>query len=102
MILPLRVLGSMATKFSSPTTATGPSSRRTVSRISLRSVSDGEWPCFSSTNAAITSPRVSSGRPTTPHSATAGCVTTALSTSMVPSRCAAILMISSARPQNQK
>jgi hypothetical protein len=41
MILPLRVFGSMPTKFSSPITATGPSSWRMVSMSVLRSSSDG-------------------------------------------------------------
>ncbi len=76
MILPLRVLGSDATKFISPMTATGPSSRRIVSRTSCRSHRCGRWPCLSTTNAEITSPRTSSGRPVTPASATAECLRT--------------------------
>ena len=53
------------------------------------------------TNAAITSPRSSSGPPVTPASATAGWRRNAVSTSIVPIRWPAILMISSARPANQ-
>jgi hypothetical protein len=101
MILPLRVLGSELTKFSSPTTATGPSSRRIVSSTSRRSPSEGVNPCLRTTNAETTSPRSSSGRPVTPASATAACWRQAVSTSIVPILCPAILMISSARPANQ-
>ncbi len=53
------------------------------------------------TKADMTSPRSSSGLPTTPASATEGWVRSADSTSMVPIRWAAILIISSARPLNQ-
>ena len=101
MILPERVFGSASTKFNSPITAIGPISLRTVRTISVRSSSDGSLPVLSTTNAEMTSPRSSSGRPVTPASATALWRRIALSTSIVPSRCAAILMISSARPLNQ-
>ena len=101
MILPLRVLGSIGTNVSSPMTASAPSSSRTVATSSRRSPSDGCRPCLSTTNAAMTSPRSSSGRPVAPASATAGWRRIADSTSIVPRRCAAILMISSARPRNQ-
>src|SRR4029450_2527270 len=71
MIFPLRVFGSVVTKFSSPMTATGPNSRRSVATSACRSSADGVWPRLRSTNAEITSPRVSSGPPTTPHAPTA-------------------------------
>ncbi len=86
MILPLRVLGRARTKFTSPMTATGPSSRRTVWMSSDRNASEGSWPAFSTTKAEITSPRSSSGRPVAPASATAGWRRKAVSTSMVPMR----------------
>ncbi len=100
MILPLRVLGSMATKLRSPITATGPSSRRTVFSSSVFSSAEGCRPCLRTTKAEITSMRTGSGRPVTPASATAGWRRNAVSTSIVPIRWPAILMISSARPLN--
>ena len=102
MILPLRVFGSIDTKLQLAITATGPSSLRTVASSSASSSSDGSWPVLSTTKAEITSPRSSSGRPVTPASATAGWRRKAVSTSIVPMRWPAILMISSARPLNQK
>ena len=101
MIFPLRVFGSELTKFRSPITATGPSSRRIVARMLLPQRLRRFVPCLSTTKAEMTSPRSSSGRPVTPASATAECWRHAVSTSIVPMRCPAILMISSARPANQ-
>ena len=102
MILPLRVLGSMSTKFSSPITATGPElAAHRGEQLLLAARRTARVPCFSTTKAEMTSPRSSSGRPVTPASATAGWRRKAVSTSMVPMRWAAILMISSARPLNQ-
>ena len=101
MILPLRVLGSIFTKLTSPMTANGPSSRRTVSMSSVRSWSLAVRPSLRTMNDDMTSPRSSSGRPVTPASATSSWRRNADSTSMVPRRCAAILMTSSARPENQ-
>ena len=51
MILPLRVFGTMSTKFNSPMTATGPSSRRTCSSSSTSTFSEGWKPCLTTTKA---------------------------------------------------
>ncbi|MNC85261.1 hypothetical protein D3C83_08520 [compost metagenome] len=102
MILPLRVLGRPPTKLQSAMTATGPSSLRTVAISSACSSSEGVWSPLRTMKAEMTSPRSSSGRPVTPASATAGWRRNAVSTSIVPMRWPAILMISSARPLNQK
>ena len=91
----------MSTNESAPMTATGPSSSRTVASSSPAQLVGRRLPALRATNAAITSPRSSSGMPVTPASATAGWRRNAVSTSIVPSRWAAILMISSARPANQ-
>ena len=47
-------------------------------------------------------PLISCGMPTTAASTTASCATSALSTSIVPSRCPDTLMTSSMRPMIQK
>ena len=59
-------------------------------------------PSFSVTNAATAWPLISCGRPTTAASATFGWSTSALSTSIVPSRCPATFSTSSTRPSSQK
>ena len=56
IILPLRVFGSISTKFNSPITAMGPRLRRTVCISSRRSSSEGWKPSLRTAKAEITSP----------------------------------------------
>ena len=73
----------------------------TCSQSCRRSSSLGVLPVRSVQNTTIASPLISSGRDTTAASATAVWLTSALSISMVLSRCLATLMTSSTRPSTQ-
>jgi len=72
MIFPLRVLGSSAAKMRSAGLAMAPIWVTTWFRISSRSSSEVEIPSKTLTNAATACPLISSARPTTAASATAG------------------------------
>src|SRR5262249_49211826 len=102
MILPLRVLGSLSGKAMSAGTAIDPSVCRTWSLRLASSSGDPVWPTRRITNALMFSPLISSGRPMTAASATAGWLTSAPSTSAVPMRWPATFNTSSARPTTVK
>src|SRR5207244_3344250 len=95
MIFPLRVLGSASVKRMSSGRAKAPISLATCSRSTRLSSSLGVRLDSSVTKAAIAWPFSSSGRPTTAASATAGWLTSALSTSIVPRRWPATFTTSS-------
>jgi hypothetical protein len=97
----MRVLGRLGRNSISRGATAGPSLRRAWATSSRFSVSLGAKPERSDTNALTTSSTVGSGLPITPASATAGCSSSALSTSKGPIRCPADLITSSARPTNQ-
>ena len=102
MILPERVLGRLSPKRMSLGLAIGPISLPTQSRsclaMALASSPTGRER-FSTTNAQIASPVVSSGRPTTAASATSSVqLTSADSISIVPMRWPLTLSTSSMRP----
>ena len=96
MIFPDRVFGNTGVKSISVGTAIGPSSFLTCSFNALTMSSDPDSPALSVTNPLICSPFISSGFPITAASATAGCDTSALSTSADPILCPATFSTSSA------
>src|SRR6185437_13124332 len=102
MILPERVLGKSALNRMSSGLASAPILSATWSRSSSRSSGDDLKPSRRVTNAASAWPFNSCWRPTTADSATAGCDTSADSTSIVPMRWPATLSTSSTRPRIQK
>ena len=102
MILPLRVLGRLARKSIALGATAAPRRLRAWPSSSRFSASLGSKPGLSATKALTISPTIGSGMPMTPASATAGCSSSALSTSNGPIRWPADLITSSARPTNQK
>ena len=102
MILPLRVFGSASVKRISSGRAMAPISFTTCSFSAPLSASSTGTPACTVTKATRAWPFRSSGRPTTAASATLGWETSALSTSIVPSRWPATFMTSSTRPMIQK
>ena len=102
MILPERVLGRSSVNRIDFGFAIGPMWCATWSRSSATSASLGSLPARRITNAATACPVVSSVLPTTAASATAGCDTSADSTSVVEMLWPATSMMSSTRPSSQK
>ena len=103
MILPLRVLGSESVKRMIVGTRERADLLDHVLRAVRRAIVASPWRAPSSvTNATTAWPFISSGLPTTAASATVGCDTSALSTSIVPSRWPETLITSSTRPMIQK
>ena len=102
MIFPLRVRGSVPRNAISFGATAAPRRLRAKPISSRASSSLGAYPGLSETNAFTTSSATGSGLPMTPASATAGCSSSALSTSNGPMRWPADLITSSARPTNQK
>src|SRR5581483_6105382 len=101
-IFPLRVFGSASTNSISRGYLYGAVTRLQCSCSSPTSVSARSYPVRRTTNAFTIWPRSGSGFPTTALSATAGCSSSALSTSNGPIRYAAERMTSSARPVNHR
>ena len=103
MILPLRVFGSESVKRMSSGRAKAPISLATCApQLLLERVARLHARLRASRRRRCAWPLSSSGRPTTAASATAGWLTSALSTSIVPSRWPATLSTSSTRPMIQK
>ena len=102
MIFPERVLGSVSVKRISAGRAMAPISLLTCARSVFSNSSSTLVPPSGLTKATIAVPVMSSGRPTTADSATSGCETRALSTSIVPMRCPEMFITSSIRPMIQK
>src|SRR5579871_2872135 len=102
MILPLRVRGTCEQNSISLGAIAAPSFLRAKPINSRRSWSLPSCPGLRATKAFTISPIVGSGFPITPASATAGCSSSALSTSNGPTMWPAVLMMSSARPTNVK
>src|SRR5690606_28014353 len=78
--LPVSVLGSAATNSTCRGYLYGAMVAFTKSWICWASALDGSWLGLSTTKAFTACPRSSSGRPTTAHSATLSCCSTAAST----------------------
>jgi hypothetical protein len=102
IILPLRVFGSLLTITMASGVAIGPIVFLMCLIRSARSSSEGVKPVRSVTKATGTSPFTASSLPMTAASETAGCETSALSSSTVPMRCPATLSTSSALPSSHK
>ena len=102
MIFPLRVFGRPAANRTSSGRASEPISLATCWRSSSLSAGLAEKLFLRVTKQTRAWPLSSSGRPTTAASATAGCETSALSTSAVPIRCPETLRTSSIRPTTQR
>ena len=102
MIFPLALFGSSSTNATSRGYLYGAVTVFTCSCSSPIRSAVGSKPCLSTTNALTISPRSASGAPTTALSATAGCSSSALSTSNGPIRYADERITSSARPTNQR
>src|SRR6202011_5076687 len=101
-IFPERVLGSSATNSTARGYLYGAVTRLQCSCSSFTSASLGSKPGRRTTNALTMLPRSASGEPTTADSITAGCSSSALSTSNGPMRDEPDEITSSARPTNQK
>ncbi len=102
MILPLLVLGRASAKRMSSGLAKPPISEATCALSFSANSGEASKPRSKVMNAAIASPLISSGLPTTAASATAGWLTSALSTSIVPRRWPETFSTSSTRPMIQK
>ena len=102
MILPERVFGRSGVNSSMPGRANLPISVATWPSSSWRSSSDSSTPSRGITKTAICSPLTGSAAPMAAASATAGCDTSADSTSVVEMRWPETLMTSSTRPISQK
>src|SRR3989338_7047913 len=102
MILLLRVLGRLSAMAMMRGATAAPSRLRACAMISLSSSALASWPRCSVTKALTISPARSSGTPIAAASATEGCSTRALSASKGPMKCPDDLIMSSARPTNQK
>ena len=102
MILPERVFGSSGVNTMLAGAANLPITLPTWSRSSFSIAGEPSLPPFKVTKATIAWPVCASLRPATAASATAGWLTSALSTSMVEMRCPETFITSSTRPSSQK